>query len=58
MPIHILNIIKILIYRSFWRTVLLPSWHQPEGDGLIFHTVHDYAIASAPSIYSNDDEWP
>ncbi|XP_017846080.1 palmitoyltransferase ZDHHC16 [Drosophila busckii] len=35
--------------RSFWRTVLLPSWHKPEGNGLSFHTVHD-----APF----EDEWP
>ncbi|KAH8332480.1 hypothetical protein KR074_003833 [Drosophila pseudoananassae] len=35
--------------RSFWRTVLLPSWHKPEGTGLSFHTVHD-----APF----EDEWP
>ncbi|CAD6994351.1 unnamed protein product [Ceratitis capitata] len=38
--------------RSFWRCVLLPSWHKPEGNGLIFHTVHDErANLSA-------DEWP
>ncbi|XP_039490572.1 palmitoyltransferase ZDHHC16 [Drosophila santomea] len=35
--------------RSFWRTVLLPSWHKPEGTGLSFHTVND-----APF----EDEWP
>ncbi|XP_030573604.1 palmitoyltransferase ZDHHC16 [Drosophila novamexicana] len=35
--------------RSFWRTVLLPSWHRPEGNGLSFHTVHD-------AIF--EDEWP
>ncbi|EDW80961.2 uncharacterized protein Dwil_GK11281, partial [Drosophila willistoni] len=35
--------------RSFFRTVLLPSWHKPDGTGLSFHTVHD-----APF----EDEWP
>uniref|UniRef100_A0A1I8MF10 Palmitoyltransferase n=1 Tax=Musca domestica TaxID=7370 RepID=A0A1I8MF10_MUSDO len=38
--------------RTFWRTVLLPSWHKPEGDGLSFHTVHDYEYAK------QIDEWP
>ncbi|XP_022902518.1 palmitoyltransferase ZDHHC16 [Onthophagus taurus] len=27
--------------RSWLRHILLPSAHQPEGDGLIWHTVHD-----------------
>ncbi|XP_037955971.1 palmitoyltransferase ZDHHC16-like [Teleopsis dalmanni] len=27
--------------RTFWRTVILPSWHKPEGNGLSFYTVHD-----------------
>ncbi|EDW45203.1 palmitoyltransferase ZDHHC16 [Drosophila sechellia] len=35
--------------RSFWRTVLLPSWHKPEGTGLSFHTVNDVPF---------EDEWP
>lgn len=48
--IHVCIIILISICcRSFWRTVLLPSWHKPEGNGLSFHTVHD-----APF----EDEWP
>ncbi|KNC33173.1 hypothetical protein FF38_03639 [Lucilia cuprina] len=36
--------------RTFWRTVLLPSWHKPEGNGLRFHTIHDYT--------AQNDEWP
>lgn len=42
-----------LIYlhlRSFWRTVLLPSWHKAEGNGLSFHTVHEEIALR--------DEWP
>uniref|UniRef100_A0A1A9VAV3 Palmitoyltransferase n=1 Tax=Glossina austeni TaxID=7395 RepID=A0A1A9VAV3_GLOAU len=37
--------------RSFWRTVLLPSWHKPDGNGLSFHTVDNYIVAA-------NDEWP
>ncbi|XP_054747918.1 palmitoyltransferase ZDHHC16A [Anastrepha obliqua] len=38
--------------RKFWRCVLLPSWHKPEGNGLSFHTVHDDGAKLSP------DEWP
>lgn len=38
--------------RTFWRNVLLPSWHKPEGNGLTFHTVHD------EHAYLSTDEWP
>ncbi|KAG5895059.1 hypothetical protein JTB14_021026 [Gonioctena quinquepunctata] len=34
--------------RSFWRYVLLPSAHEPIGDGLTWHTIHD----------DSDEEWP
>uniref|UniRef100_A0A1A9X411 Palmitoyltransferase n=1 Tax=Glossina brevipalpis TaxID=37001 RepID=A0A1A9X411_9MUSC len=37
--------------RSFWRTVLLPSWHKPDGNGLSFRTVDDYIVGA-------NDEWP
>ncbi|XP_036325335.1 palmitoyltransferase ZDHHC16A isoform X1 [Rhagoletis pomonella] len=38
--------------RKFWRCVLLPSWHKPEGNGLVFHTVHDERVTLSA------DEWP
>ncbi|KAL9893652.1 palmitoyltransferase ZDHHC16 [Glossina fuscipes fuscipes] len=41
----------VLRGRSFWRTVLLPSWHKPEGNGLSFYTVDNYIVAA-------NDEWP
>ncbi|KAF2884869.1 hypothetical protein ILUMI_21288 [Ignelater luminosus] len=34
--------------RSWFMHVLLPSWHEPIGDGLTWHTVHDEGV----------DEWP
>ncbi|XP_050497182.1 palmitoyltransferase ZDHHC16B [Diabrotica virgifera virgifera] len=34
--------------RTFWKHVLLPSAHEPIGDGLKWHTIHDDGI----------DEWP
>lgn len=36
--------------RTFWRTVLLPSWHKPEGNGLRFYTVHEHL--------TQNNEWP
>lgn len=36
--------------RSWWRHVLLPSSHKPEGNGLTFHTVHDTIVEK--------DDWP
>ncbi|XP_067618123.1 palmitoyltransferase ZDHHC16A [Eurosta solidaginis] len=39
--------------RKFWRCVLLPSWHKPEGNGLSFYTVND-----ARNEDSSSDEWP
>ncbi|XP_055903075.1 palmitoyltransferase ZDHHC16 [Eupeodes corollae] len=36
--------------RSFWKNVLLPSIHKPEGNGLAFHTVKDEFLLH--------DEWP
>lgn len=34
--------------RSFWKNILFPSAHDPVGDGLTWHTIHDDDV----------DEWP
>lgn len=36
--------------RTWWRHVLLPSTHKPEGNGLSFYTIHD-------TVQSKED-WP
>lgn len=34
--------------RTFWRHFLLPSTHQPDGNGLTFETIHTITC----------DDWP
>uniref|UniRef100_A0A7G3AM91 Palmitoyltransferase n=1 Tax=Lutzomyia longipalpis TaxID=7200 RepID=A0A7G3AM91_LUTLO len=39
--------------RSWWRHVLLPSAHKPEGTGLTWHTV-----STEGHLLGEDDDWP
>lgn len=39
--------------RTWWRHILLPSGHKPEGNGLTWLTVNDFI-----AIDDRDDEWP
>lgn len=39
--------------RNWWRHILLPSGHKPEGNGLSWLTVNDFV-----AIDGEEDEWP
>lgn len=48
---RLLQFIRFLsfLFRTFWRHILFPSTHKPEGDGLSFRTIYNGF---------NEDDWP